>query len=105
MQRSELTGTVEGQHVVASLDSRARTHEMHFLGGAVETGMHDDSCAPAPGRGTGMEIPGQRVPPVWDLDRLDRRLKQAARRLVTFHRTTVGPGDARILRLPVEEEF
>jgi hypothetical protein len=56
---TELSRSIEGQHVVSTLNCRASPLHMHLLGRSIEAGMDDDEGAPGIGVIYAMQVAWQ----------------------------------------------
>jgi hypothetical protein len=74
-QRLSLTGPLEDQHVVATLERRCDVHPTRLRGRVVPTGEHERGPRPG-GVVGGAEVPSERRGPVGDPDGFDALLHQ-----------------------------
>ena len=80
-----MSGPVESQRVVATVDGGTRAAIMHFLGRAtVESGVDNQEGPFAVGMVDSMEVPRQSRVFVRNLDRLDGRIEEFGAGLITF---------------------
>lgn len=100
-----LPWAVEGQDGVPALHGCQRAAEVEFLGGAVETAVHDQGRSGRAGVVGPVEVAGQGGVLVGDADRFDAGGVERGRGLEAGHAAAVGVVVAGVARVAVLEEL
>src|ERR1700722_7193411 len=105
MDGAILARAVEGEDVIAALDTRACPFAMQFFGGTVKARVQDKKRTLPVRVIDTVEVPRKSGISVRDLDRKDRRIVKRTASSIGLNRFFVSPVNAGVFWIAVEEEL